>query len=48
LWVKILKPHIQDLNTGLMMSTFFSSNKVCNGQAHQKESLRETQRGCHL
>jgi len=26
----------------------FSFNKVCNGQAHQKESLRETQRGCHL
>jgi hypothetical protein len=42
-WVKILKP----LNTGLMMSTFLSFNKIWNGQAQQKESLIETQRGCN-
>jgi hypothetical protein len=38
----ILTYSIQYLNgTGLMLTTFFPSKKLCSGQTHQKQSLRK-------
>jgi hypothetical protein len=37
----ILTYSIQYLKTGLTLTTFFSSKKLCNGQTHRKESLRK-------
>jgi hypothetical protein len=48
LWMKVLaqvQPYIcvQDPKTGLMINTFLPSEKLCNGQTHRKESVRETE-----
>jgi hypothetical protein len=55
-----ITPSILDENPGNSAAThtglenwlndehIFSSEKFCSSQAHQRESLRETHKGCHL